>query len=455
MLGTFFLSLGSITSEFPAKFGSGVQWFGSKFPSPNKIYSTVDFLPEKQSFLGNIFREQGLVTFLLLTISLILITINLRSLRTYQYKKIFTIILVAITLTGFVNSVEALRQTSVYIIENPERLSEGKWIFGYFGQTNFFVGNQILSLLCGMQLFTMIDHSKLNKQDKIHNSYEIALKTILLVVIFMTVSSLIPTLSIWGWGLASLAIILFFLMNLFKKTKQKVKYVKSTHEKTLKLKYFEKSVNFLRDNLNEDVFAWVKESLNYLYNFSTKRFLINSYRRFKNISYVNFLFIVLTLSVLTILPFLIFISEYLPEQQHRINIWEGIFNSYIVKPIGENDWTTFLFGTGFDNLGEKLQDDRYLTDHYIDRAHNLPLDVLSASGIVGLSIFCFLIYSTYKLLFKKHDDVINERILDFLAVALTVLLIRSFIHTNSIINLMHIGFIFAFIWSYDNSKKLN
>lgn len=86
----------------------------------------------------------------------------------------------------------------------------------------------------------------------------------------------------------------------------------------------------------------------------------------------------------------------------RLDLWSNGIKAVSLKP---------LFGYGLENQGEaylpyyKVSDALYSRPNtYNDRAHNLILDILLTSGVVGLIFFVYFLYLVFSNLFKSLTD---------------------------------------------------
>jgi len=89
-----------------------------------------------------------------------------------------------------------------------------------------------------------------------------------------------------------------------------------------------------------------------------------------------------------------------------------------------------LFGFGTDSLGEEIQKEGLLPGRYVDRAHNIYLDVIYTNGFFQLAIWLALAaYITYKLWKSKAEQ--KKEAMPLLIILLVFLLSGVF-HEKSI-----------------------
>jgi len=105
----------------------------------------------------------------------------------------------------------------------------------------------------------------------------------------------------------------------------------------------------------------------------------------------------------------------------RMELWRGAWQSYLQKP-----W----LGYGLENQSEAYVS-RYKIDWalyarpntYSDRAHNLILDILLTSGLLGVLVFIYFIYWVYTNLFKALKNEKYSNLAAFLILSLLIYLI--------------------------------
>lgn len=138
-------------------------------------------------------------------------------------------------------------------------------------------------------------------------------------------------------------------------------------------------------------------------------------------------------TVLAILPLGLLLISVAPWYKHRLNIWVGITEQYVLGLLGgvsAQSLIRALFGSGFDTLQETLYNVKILDGANVDRAHNIIFDVIAMTGLTGLGLISYFGYKIREW-FKRIDSM-NFRLL---VVILGVWLMRSLIHTSSVVNL--------------------
>jgi O-antigen ligase len=83
----------------------------------------------------------------------------------------------------------------------------------------------------------------------------------------------------------------------------------------------------------------------------------------------------------------------------RLAIWGGAFTVFARSPV---------FGTGFGNLRGIMGDLLNLPDGWTGDAHNLYLELLAETGLVGFLVFCFLIILTLRTALKQLRGTENH-----------------------------------------------
>lgn len=307
----------------------------------------------KTSIFGNEFRHEGLITYFLLITGFFLLS-------RFFNKFNFHIISISIILAGIIHSYFAVDQFYSLYVNDPDRLLEGMWIFGKFGQVNFFSGHLIVSL--------------------IFSAYYLRLKNIFLRATFGFLTALFLTViffsfSYWGF-LVSIIMVVFII----------------AYEVLVKRDFFR-----------------------FVYSF-------------------------LFLGLVSIPVALSIVSKNFKDYTFRIEIWKNIFDIMIKAPISEfldgnfSKLKVFLFGSGFDTLGELFVAHGKFNGQYIDRAHNLFFDILVNNGVIGLILFTALLICVRSKLQKNWKS--REFMFSFFI--FFALILRSQIHTQSIINIVHL-----------------
>ncbi len=122
-------------------------------------------------------------------------------------------------------------------------------------------------------------------------------------------------------------------------------------------------------------------------------------------------------------------------ENYRAYIWARTLATLVPRNLEEV--LNLLFGHGFDFLGNRFSRTYLVDGAFIDRAHHIFLDVMVNLGLVGFKIFFGAITWIYWFLLKRGG--INF----YLLLVLDVLLVRSLVHTNSIVNVMDLVVVFG------------
>lgn len=176
--------------------------------------------------------------------------------------------------------------------------------------------------------------------------------------------------------------------------------------------------------------------------------LMTIYILFRSLKTSNFKRIFISILSLTgIFQLLAFVgigrSITIPEIEARTRTWNETLRAYVVgyfrDPLNINKLRRLLLGTGQDTLGEHMQSLRHLSNIYLDRAHNIFLDVLASLGILGVICFGGIVISSL----KKSIKNLNDKYTVFMGIAVFILLARCLVHTSSIINYMDLIIVIA------------
>lgn len=121
--------------------------------------------------------------------------------------------------------------------------------------------------------------------------------------------------------------------------------------------------------------------------------------------------------------------------QVRLDYVSAISQTMINRAVDSNiDLFRLFFGYGFDNLGQTLFESGYFPGRNVDRAHNIVFDLLFTIGLFGLCTILFFIYKFFNFEFSKLKDT---NLLEYgILPLLIVLILRSLVHTNSVVNLI-------------------
>lgn len=149
---------------------------------------------------GNSFRDQGLITHLLIVIMAYIL-----------YKSItrrnFYLIAVSFVLSAFLQSGAAYLQAIKLAQTDPKALLEGYWVNGTFGQANFFSGRLLIGLIFSSYFIG----------ENLGIKFAGLLKTLLVFATLFIVGALLISLSIWGIITAAAAIIVILFFELLPK----------------------------------------------------------------------------------------------------------------------------------------------------------------------------------------------------------------------------------------------
>ncbi len=125
----------------------------------------------------------------------------------------------------------------------------------------------------------------------------------------------------------------------------------------------------------------------------------------------------------------------------RLDLWQNGFKAFIKKP---------LLGYGLENQTEAYVTDYQVDDAlyakpntYSDRAHNLILDILLTSGIVGLAVFIYFIYWVFTNLIKALKDEKYRSLAAFLIWTLAVYLVALLFNFSVTVTNIYFWFIVA------------
>ena len=89
----------------------------------------------------------------------------------------------------------------------------------------------------------------------------------------------------------------------------------------------------------------------------------------------------------------------------RLQIWQDVYHDLIAE-------NKILFGYGyFEIIPAMDMVERRGTDGTNENVHNFSVNILARSGLIGLSIYIYLIYKLILMYFKKHN---NYQIIHFI-----------------------------------------
>lgn len=250
-------------------------------------------------------------------------------------------------------------------LKNLDRLFGGFFINGGFGQTNFFSYSVATCITISIFLIWRV---------KLTNITNIAILSISYILLIISIFSLIFSGS--TWALISLGFTFLVFVSAYS-----TKYLLTRlNLNTIKLKSFTLSWNQLLPR---------------------------------------------ALLIVTILFFffLPFFSNVFRIDDFRLQIWNS------TRQIADSNIQRAIFGIGFDTLGEVLKEEELLIGHYVDRAHNLGLDMWLGGGFILIII---LVFGTHKtVLFMDKSTVLSTLI----AILTLHWIIKSSIHEFSIYNI--------------------
>lgn len=320
---------------------------------------------QKIALFGNQFRDFGLIS-VALVIALILI--SKRFITPQNYK----LIILAFVISAAIQAVLGIWQFIELIRVDVLSPYSGEWVFGTFGQGNFYAGHLLVGLVLAMHLL---------KQS------------------FRKAPALLLTITIIIGILVSFSMGSFILM-----------------------------VGTIALILGYEILPR---------------------RTFKTAT--------LVIGAIAIIGTLIFSYSLMlkPNPGHyRTIIWRNVTHSYITVPASDlsnsDGIQKMLIGTGFDTLGEVLVEENRIEGNFVDRAHNIFLDILSATGITGLLIFsAFLLFIGIAVI--KGNSPSKPPFIIYTAVAAFIWLSRSYIHTNSVANIVDFAVLAGTLTAYARS----
>ncbi len=155
-------------------------------------------------------------------------------------------------------------------------------------------------------------------------------------------------------------------------------------------------------------------------------------------------FTILLITLFLFLPTAILFSKYAEVYSIRVTIWKDIWIVY-TRSI---EYT--LLGSGPDTLGEVLRQSGKLRGLYVDRAHNFIFDIFAWFGLVGITLFSYLI-TWLGLNFKRN---FNNKASFIIFTLIVVWVFRGLVHTGSIINYFEFIILLNFAAIHNKSKTL-
>jgi len=299
--------------------------------------------------VGNRFRDFGLIT-------VVLIVLFSQQLKRFVTRSNWHLISLAFIFSALAQSAIGLFQFLGFVQTSPHLIAEGQWIFGTFGQTNFYVGHLIVGMV--LSLFYLRSRNKIVMVSS-------------LISVMVIVLGIVISWSMWGYLILGLALILVFGYEIL----------------------------------------------------AHKKFLLFSGVIFSTM-FLAFIYIVGN------------ITDLLPEYSFRVTVWSNIINIYAAGLFNNSGdpfvLRRFVLGTGFDTLGHVFRDFGVLSRWYIDRAHNIFLDIFVSAGMLGLIAVAVFFGRMVRLSVAR----LNDRKIVYGTIVMVVLLVRAMVHTCSISNLM-------------------
>lgn len=315
------------------------------------LFSAVVSPYSDMAIYGNEWRTQGVLTYLpiFLVGYVIYKTVS---------KNSSILIALAIVISGLMQSVKAFEQFKSYYVSDIDKISEGIWVNGYYGQSNFFSTHLVLSILL---IFAILNSKYIVS---ISNKVLKALINILFfqigaIIILATIFSF----SMWGW--ASLIVLAIVLLSYFLINKKR-----------------NFAIIFIIGSI-VTIFVWLTV-INFYPQYNLRIHIINSS---KNIFLGNF-----------------------------SNGFEGIKNN--------------LIGYGFDTIGEVFRSFEQFPTVYIDRGHNIFVDLIMQGGVFLFGIFMVFVLNIYRKIFSIVTDPYT--FIFFFSVALWIF--KTIVNEYSIVN---------------------
>lgn len=333
--------------------------------STNPLYLLLQNESYLVSFIGNKYREQGYFLFLLSLVFFYLISKYLKA----NVKAL----LLAFSLSGILQLFYSIPQLFRLSEDSPKLVNDGIWIYGTFGQANFYAGFMLIATLSSIALALLLKKK--------------TLKAIFVIAAIANALGLIISFSHWA----------IFLLVIF-------------------------------------TFIFITKSI-----IQEKKFILAF-----NLSLI-------LVSILTV-PLAILTDKNIESFRQRYDFWEASLDIYTISPFEktqERPLVHSLFGDGLDTLSYTFRDYGYFTDLVVDRAHNFFLDILASFGIIGLTVFIsLLVYIQFNI--QKYPQ---EKLTLMLTILLWAWLVRSLMHTSSIINLIEFGSILTLVLGNLNTAK--
>lgn len=323
-----------------------------------QVVGETELVEIRTAIFGNEYREQGVITFLLIFCTLWILKsyVNSRNIIYIQY---------AYILSGLIQVFIAMTQLSNLVGLDLNTISESNRVYGTFGQPNFFAGHLLLGLIFALT-FAL----------KKYGRWQAVWYVITIILLF----GILISFSLWALICAAFAIVLI----------------------------------------------------------AFNRFVKGEIGRIA----IPATFILVTAAIFTLTILSPKIAE---DKSIRFTIIENTYKASVKFPIRNGEYGRLLFGSGLDTLGDTLVEIPYTDTIYADRAHNIFFDVLYTWGLVGFSLFIILIRTVLSRFYNNPTNSVTSAI----TIAFMILIIRSMVHTNSIVNVMDLGIIIMILYSLD------
>lgn len=158
-------------------------------------------------------------------------------------------------------------------------------------------------------------------------------------------------------------------------------------------------------------------------------------------------------------------NNYILRRLTSININDGAsFSRIIVSKIGLNCFTQKpFFGYGFDNFEicyqqnfDKMIAEVLPKETRFDKTHNMPIEVLATTGIIGFAFFIGMYIFSYK---NIRDLMLNNKINFYSGLSIILAIVAYFIQNLFVFDvfegLIALCFVFGFIVFLSEAKSIN
>ncbi len=163
------------------------------------ITSTIFSFEPQISLFGNQFREQGLITYILI-IGLSYITFKKTKPEGWH------MIALAIIISAVVQAILGIQQFRSLAAINPDSILEGIWVNGTFGQANFYSGYLLAGIIFASYYLNITKR----------NIFRVLMRLIMIPAIITMLIALIFSQSTWGIITAGIVIFFIILYELFE-----------------------------------------------------------------------------------------------------------------------------------------------------------------------------------------------------------------------------------------------